>query len=62
MLVGLRPEAFTVAHTDTDNSILVEVKTIEALGHEMIIYATAPIDKIDTDEDRSGELARNTDR
>ena len=62
MLVGLRPEAFTVAQTDAKNSILVEVKTIEALGHEMIIYATAPIDKIDTDEDRSGELARNTDR
>ena len=62
MLVGLRPEAFSVAQTDAKNSILVEVKTIEALGHEMIIYATAPIDKIDTDEDRSGELARNTDR
>ena len=62
MLVGLRPEAFTVAQTDAKNSILVEVKTIEALGHEMIIYATAPIDKIDPDEDRSGELARNVDR
>ncbi len=61
MLVGLRPEAFTVSQTDAKNSILVEVKTIEALGHEMIIYATAPIDKIDTDEDRSGELARNVD-
>lgn len=62
MLVGLRPEAFTVAQTDAKNSILVEVKTIEALGHEMIIYATAPIDKIDPDADRSGELARNVDR
>ena len=62
MLVGLRPEAFSVAQTDAKNSILVEVKTIEALGHEMIIYATAPIDKIDPDADRSGELARNVDR
>ena len=62
MLVGLRPEAFSVAQTDAKNSISVEVKTIEALGHEMIIYAVAPIDKIDTDEDRSGELARNVDR
>ena len=62
MLVGLRPEAFTVAQTDAKNSILVEVKTIEALGHEMIVYATAPIDKIDTDADRSDELARNVDR
>ena len=62
MLVGLRPEAFSVAQTDAKNSISVEVKTIEALGHEMIIYATAPIDKIDPDADRSGELARNVDR
>ena len=62
MLVGLRPEAFSVAQTDAKNSISVEVKTIEALGHEMIIYATAPIDKIDTDADRSDELARNVDR
>jgi multiple sugar transport system ATP-binding protein len=57
ILVGLRPEAFTVAQTDADNSISVEVKTVEALGHEMIVYAAAPIDKIDTDEDRSSELA-----
>ena len=54
ILVGVRPEAFTIAQTDADNSISVEVKTVEALGHEMIIYATAPIDKIDTDEHSSG--------
>jgi multiple sugar transport system ATP-binding protein len=54
ILVGVRPEAFTIAQTDADNSISVEVKTVEALGHEMIIYATASIDKIDTDEHSSG--------
>jgi multiple sugar transport system ATP-binding protein len=50
LLVGLRPEAFAIAESETENSILVEVKTVEALGHEMIVYAIAPIDKIDTDE------------
>ncbi len=37
ILAGFRPEAFTVAAAQTDNSITVEVKTVEALGHEMII-------------------------
>ena len=55
LLVGLRPEAFTVAPTDTDKSIAVEVKTVEVLGHETIVYATASIDKIDTDEYVSGQ-------
>jgi multiple sugar transport system ATP-binding protein len=50
LFVGLRPEAFAIAESETENSILVEVKTVEALGHETIVYAIAPIDKIDTDE------------
>jgi multiple sugar transport system ATP-binding protein len=65
MLVGVRPEAFTVAHTDADNSISVEVKTVEALGHEMIIYAAASISKIETDEyssGLSGEIESTIDR
>ncbi len=49
ILVGIRPEAFSVAPTDTENSITVTVKTIEALGHETIVHATAAIDKIDPD-------------
>jgi multiple sugar transport system ATP-binding protein len=59
LLVGLRPEAFAVAPTDTSNSIVVEVKTVELLGHEAIVYATAPIDKIDTDEYVSGQNSEN---
>ncbi|WP_309737714.1 sn-glycerol-3-phosphate ABC transporter ATP-binding protein UgpC, partial [Chamaesiphon sp. OTE_20_metabat_361] len=55
LLVGLRPEAFTVAPAGTSNSISVAVKTVEVLGHETIVYATAPIDKIDTDEYVSGQ-------
>jgi multiple sugar transport system ATP-binding protein len=55
LLVGLRPEALTVAPIDISNSIAVEVKTVEVLGHETIVYATASIDKIDTDEYVSGQ-------
>ncbi len=55
LLVGLRPEAFTVAQTNASNSISVEVKTVEVLGHETIVYATAAIDKIDPDEYTSGQ-------
>ncbi len=50
LLVGLRPEAFSIAPLDADNSITVTISTVELLGHETIVYATAPIDKIDTDE------------
>jgi multiple sugar transport system ATP-binding protein len=49
ILVGIRPEAFSVAPSDTENSITVTLKTIEALGHETIVHATAAIDKIDPD-------------
>jgi multiple sugar transport system ATP-binding protein len=54
ILVGLRPEAFTVAPPQADSAISVDVKTVEALGHEMIVHAMATIDKIDTD-DQAGE-------
>jgi multiple sugar transport system ATP-binding protein len=50
ILAGFRPEAFAVEETPSDNSMTVEVKTVEALGHEMIVYAAAPISKVDTDE------------
>jgi multiple sugar transport system ATP-binding protein len=54
ILAGLRPEAFTVAALPDQGLIAVNVQNLEALGHEMIIHAVAPIDKIDTD-DQSGE-------
>ena len=54
ILVGLRPEAFAVAPPQASSSISVDVQTVEALGHEMIVHAVATIDKIDTD-DQSGE-------
>jgi multiple sugar transport system ATP-binding protein len=59
ILVGIRPEAFAVVPSETENSITVDVKTVEALGHETIVHATAAIDKIDPDEQQS-EAVTNT--
>ena len=53
ILAGIRPEAFAVGPDDVDNSIIVQVKTVEALGHETIVHAAAAIDFIDPDEDLS---------
>jgi multiple sugar transport system ATP-binding protein len=61
ILAGLRPEAFTVATDRSTNSITVEVKAVEALGHEKIVYAAAPIDKIDTDEQTSESVSIHPD-
>jgi multiple sugar transport system ATP-binding protein len=60
LLVGLRPEAFSIAPIDADNTITVTISTVELLGHETIVYAIAPIDKIDTDEAASGQAANST--
>jgi multiple sugar transport system ATP-binding protein len=57
LLAGLRPEAFSVAEADVSNSngnlIQVEVSTLEALGHEMIVYGEVPIEKIEIEDSRS---------
>ena len=60
LLVGLRPEAFSIAPIDADNLITVTISTVELLGHETIVYAIAPIDKIDTDESASGQAGDST--
>ena len=60
LLVGLRPEAFSIAPIDADNLITVTISTVELLGHETIVYAIAPIDKIDTDESASGQAGNST--
>jgi multiple sugar transport system ATP-binding protein len=59
LLVGLRPEAFSIASIDADNSITVTIATVELLGHETIVYAIAPIDKIDTDEAASTQAGNS---
>lgn len=60
ILVGIRPEAFAVAHAGDANSINVEVQTVEVLGHETIVYATASIDIIDTDAANSSNGSSQT--
>ncbi len=59
ILVGIRPEALAIGRSDADNSIAVEVRTVEVLGHETIVYALALIDRIDTD-DAPSELGADT--
>jgi multiple sugar transport system ATP-binding protein len=54
ILAGLRPEAFTVAALPDQGLIAVNVQNVEALGHEMIIHALAPIDKVNIDDDYPG--------
>ncbi|HEY9847489.1 MAG TPA: ATP-binding cassette domain-containing protein, partial [Candidatus Caenarcaniphilales bacterium] len=52
ILAGLRPEAFFLsdASAPQGHTIEVEVSTLEALGHEMIIYAKAPVPMIEVEE------------
>ncbi len=61
ILAGLRPEAFSVAEAGLSSSngvlnsnlIQVEVSTLEALGHEMIVYGEVPIEKIEIEDSQS---------
>jgi multiple sugar transport system ATP-binding protein len=54
ILAGLRPEAFHLANTQAapDACIQIQVNALEALGHEMIVYAEAPVAMIQADESR----------
>lgn len=58
ILVGLRPEAFDVPSMNSqpgnDQTLTVTVDTVEALGHEMIVYFEAAVAKVDV-EDSSQE-------
>jgi multiple sugar transport system ATP-binding protein len=60
ILAGLRPEAFSLARTEMapEHCIQVQVKTIEALGHEMIVYAEARAPMIQADENRKDQQAQ----
>ncbi len=57
ILAGLRPEAFSVADANqgrsNGNLIQVEISTLEALGHEMIVYGEVPIEKIEIEDSQS---------
>lgn len=55
ILVGLRPEAFAYSETISQgHNIEVDIETVESLGHEMIIYFHANVDKIEVAENRDG--------
>jgi multiple sugar transport system ATP-binding protein len=56
ILAGFRPEAFFYPPTKVPNSaqIQVEVVTVEALGHEMIVYFQATVAKIEVEDNRDG--------
>jgi len=63
LLAGLRPEAFFLTDTDTPKGhcIEVEVNVVEALGHEMIVYAKAPAPMIEV-EDSHNRAALDANR
>lgn len=51
ILAGLRPEAFYRAEVrDTTQSFHVTVETVEALGHEMMVYFDAAVAKVEVEE------------
>ncbi|NET48470.1 MAG: sn-glycerol-3-phosphate ABC transporter ATP-binding protein UgpC, partial [Merismopedia sp. SIO2A8] len=51
VLAGVRPEAFYhAAGGGTSQSFQVTIETVEALGHEMIVYFDAPVAKVDVEE------------
>jgi len=51
LLAGLRPEAFFLpdANTPIDHCVQIEVVSLEALGHELLIYAKAPATEVTID-------------
>ena len=64
ILAGLRPEAFFLADANTskDRCLQVEVKAVEALGYEKIVYVLAPVSKIEVEDSRDGVAADGMDK
>ena len=50
ILAGLRPEAFSLTAPNAESALQVEVRTVEALGHEMILYFHAPVSRIEVED------------
>lgn len=64
IIAGLRPEAFSLAEqtTPAEQCIEVEIQTVEALGHEMILYGEAAIAQVVVEEDqKSAEPSQRSD-
>jgi multiple sugar transport system ATP-binding protein len=63
ILVGLRPEAFAYSETISQgHNIEVDIETVESLGHEMMIYFHADVDKIEVEENRDGGAKPETNK
>ncbi|WP_404785234.1 ABC transporter ATP-binding protein [Altericista sp. CCNU0014] len=56
IFAGLRPEAFYLARADTpaEECLEIDIKTVEALGHEAIVYAESPFNTIQTEDSALG--------
>ncbi len=62
LLAGLRPEAFSLdANTSTNGCISVEVIALEALGHELLIYAKAPIAEVKSKDSSITSMSNSMD-
>lgn len=62
LIAGFRPEAFSLADRSTppDQSITIEIKTVEALGHEMILHGEAELSKVEVEEGSPGSENNST--
>lgn len=52
IIAGLRPEAFSLVDSSTTShpSITVEIQSVEALGHEMILHGNAAISRVEVED------------
>ncbi|MGV0027748.1 ABC transporter ATP-binding protein [Phormidesmis priestleyi] len=61
LLAGLRPEAFFLLDANTsDDCIQVEVISLEALGHELLLYAKPLIAKVRSNDDPMTSMSNNS--
>ncbi|NEQ66431.1 MAG: sn-glycerol-3-phosphate ABC transporter ATP-binding protein UgpC [Symploca sp. SIO2D2] len=63
ILAGLRPEAFSLpdANISPDCCLEVEVESVEALGHEMIVYFDAPVSRVEVEDAHDGDAADSSE-
>ncbi|XHX79310.1 MAG: ABC transporter ATP-binding protein [Stenomitos frigidus ULC029] len=63
LLAGLRPEVFSLldANTSTNCCIQVEVISLEALGHELLIYVKAPIAEVKSKDSSITSMSSSMD-
>lgn len=55
LLAGLRPEAISLADSDTRSPLSVKIRMVESLGHETVIHADCALTTLNADDDTIGE-------